>query len=162
MNKILGHLEKAKLVKPVKTVTNKNKKVYMLYDTLPSRDLTGGPWYSDQEFDHEFVDALRNFLLRLIKEVETEKRRGASVTELTEAVATSEAFSVNLGIEEINTVVQVLKYDGLVEEVDAVLNNSGSKEITYKIVNEMPEMEENFRYVADILMTFGAEGPQRF
>lgn len=38
----------------------------MLYDLDPDRSLTGGAWYSDQDFESEFVDVLNqqcfNFL----------------------------------------------------------------------------------------------------
>ena len=49
------------------------KKVYMLYDLQPDRSVTGGAWYSDQDFESEFVDVLTNqchkFLLtKVIKE----------------------------------------------------------------------------------------------
>ncbi len=41
----------------------------MLFDAVPAKDITGGPWYTDQEFDHEFIDALNNFILELISTV---------------------------------------------------------------------------------------------
>ena len=28
----------------------------MLFDVEPAKEITGGPWYTDQEFDHEFVE----------------------------------------------------------------------------------------------------------
>ncbi|KAF3850402.1 hypothetical protein F7725_012174 [Dissostichus mawsoni] len=33
------------------------KKVYMLYNIQPDRSVTGGAWYSDQDFESEFVEA---------------------------------------------------------------------------------------------------------
>ena len=39
----------------------------MLYDAIPTKDITGGPWYTDQEFDHEFIDGLHNFILQLVE-----------------------------------------------------------------------------------------------
>ena len=32
----------------------------MLYDLQPDRSVTGGAWYSDQDFESEFVDVLTN------------------------------------------------------------------------------------------------------
>ena len=43
--KILKSLENRRLIKPVKSVTAKSKKLYMLYDLTPSKELTGGVWY---------------------------------------------------------------------------------------------------------------------
>lgn len=40
----------------------------MLYDTTPDRSITGGPWWSNGEFDIEFVELLHNFCLKLVKQ----------------------------------------------------------------------------------------------
>lgn len=34
------------------------KKVYMLYSLEPDRSVTGGSWYTEQDFDSEFVDLI--------------------------------------------------------------------------------------------------------
>lgn len=34
------------------------KKIYMLFDLEPDRSLTGGAWYSDQDFEKEFIQVL--------------------------------------------------------------------------------------------------------
>jgi DNA-directed RNA polymerase III subunit RPC6 len=55
------------LVKSVRSVTSKSKKLYMLFDMVPSKEITGGPWYTEQEFDHEFVDELCNYIVSFIR-----------------------------------------------------------------------------------------------
>jgi len=40
------------------TMQASRKKVYMLYDIQPDRSVTGGSWYTDQDFDSQFVDTL--------------------------------------------------------------------------------------------------------
>jgi len=55
------------LVKSVRSVVSKSKKLYMAYDIMPAKEITGGPWYSDQEFDHEFVSALSNFIVQFVR-----------------------------------------------------------------------------------------------
>ena len=45
LNKIFKVLEQRHLIKPVNSVTAKSKKLYMLYDLQPSKELTGGVWY---------------------------------------------------------------------------------------------------------------------
>ena len=47
-------------------MVSKSKKLYVLFDVVPAKSVTGGPWYSDQEFDHEFVSALSNFIVDLV------------------------------------------------------------------------------------------------
>ena len=49
------------------------KKVYMLYNLQPDRSVTGGAWYSDQDFESEFVEVLNQqcfkFLQSKVREV---------------------------------------------------------------------------------------------
>jgi DNA-directed RNA polymerase III subunit RPC6 len=67
MTKILKILEQRSLIKSVRSVVSKSKKLYMIYEASPAKEITGGPWYSDQEFDHEFVLALSNFIVQTVK-----------------------------------------------------------------------------------------------
>lgn len=60
INKCLKTLESKKLVKRVKTVPPSKKNIYMLFHLEPHESLTGGAWYSDQEFETEFVDILND------------------------------------------------------------------------------------------------------
>lgn len=67
LTKTLKILEQRSLVKSVRSVVSKSKKLYMLYDVMPAKEITGGPWYSDQEFDHEFVAELGNFVVQVVR-----------------------------------------------------------------------------------------------
>lgn len=67
LTKTLKTLEQRNLIKSVRSITSKSKKLYMLYDAIPAKDITGGPWYTDQEFDHEFIDGLYTFILQLVE-----------------------------------------------------------------------------------------------
>jgi DNA-directed RNA polymerase III subunit RPC6 len=69
LTKTLKILEQRSLIKSVRSVVSKSKKLYMLYDIVPAKEITGGPWYSDQEFDHEFVEELGNFIVQVVKNV---------------------------------------------------------------------------------------------
>ena len=40
----------------------------MLYELEPDRSLTGGAWYSDQDFDSEFVTILNQFCLKYLND----------------------------------------------------------------------------------------------
>lgn len=44
ITKILKNLEARRLVKGVKNVNNPSRKLFMLYELEPSRELTGGAW----------------------------------------------------------------------------------------------------------------------
>ena len=66
LTKTLKILEQRSLIKSVRSVVSKSKKLYVLFDVVPAKSVTGGPWYSDQEFDHEFVAELSNFLVQMV------------------------------------------------------------------------------------------------
>lgn len=44
------------------------KKAYLLFGLEPDRSLTGGSFYSGQEFDSEFVDVLNSQCYRFLEE----------------------------------------------------------------------------------------------
>ena len=67
LTKTLKILEQRSLIKSVRSVVSKSKKLYVLFDVVPAKSVTGGPWYSDQEFDHEFVGELSNFIVQMVR-----------------------------------------------------------------------------------------------
>lgn len=68
LNKVLKQMESKKLIKSVKSVTASKKKLYMLYELEPDVSVTGGTWYSNQDFEAEFVDVLNQQCLRFLQE----------------------------------------------------------------------------------------------
>ena len=66
--KTLKTLESKKLIKSVKSVQQGlKKKVYMLADLTPDESVTGGAWYSDQDFESEFVEVLNQQCLKYLQ-----------------------------------------------------------------------------------------------
>ena len=112
LSKILKLLEVRKLIKSVRSVASKSKKLYMLYNEQPTKEITGGPWYTEQEFDQQFVDELGRFITTLIG------RKGkANINEISEIVKTSGVATVELTLEELEAVLNTLVYDGEIVEV---------------------------------------------
>ena len=64
-----------------------------LYELQPSTELTGGVWYSDLEFDHEFISELRGFLLQCLRRLHN--GRGCTTTEI---LRTMEQANVSKGM----------------------------------------------------------------
>ena len=48
------------------SLQNKGKKVYMLAELKPSKEHTGGAWYTDQTFDAEFVNVLKQQCVQIV------------------------------------------------------------------------------------------------
>lgn len=121
LTKALKILETRTLIKSVRSVTSKSKKLFMLFDVVPSKEITGGPWYTEQEFDHEFVDELCNYMVNFIK-----SKGMADMQEIYQRVIASKISTVELSIVDLGTVIQTLVYDGRLEEVDlSVVRISG-------------------------------------
>ncbi|OQR96501.1 DNA-directed RNA polymerase III subunit RPC6 [Achlya hypogyna] len=133
IRKIIRVLETRHLVKAVKSISQKNKKLYMLYDLVPSRDITGGPWYNEQEFDHDFIDTLSNFVCQFIR-----AKGVVTLQQITDKVHESGIAKVSLGPEEMMSIVNTLIYDERIEEVrTARLANGEMREVSYKICRDV-------------------------
>jgi len=114
--KVLKTLETKRLVKAIKSVKAKNKKFYMLSDITPSKEVTGGPWYSDQkEYDNEFILVLSSHLAAFVR-----SQKKVSIREATQYVAKSGISKESLEVEHIASLFDIMTYDGLVEEIEAV------------------------------------------
>jgi RNA polymerase Rpc34 subunit len=53
---------------------------------VPSKEITGGIWYTGNEFDHAFIETLRSFVTDLVRE---HRKEGISLRAITERVRTS-------------------------------------------------------------------------
>lgn len=68
INKYLKSLEGKNLVKSVKSVKHPTRKIYMLEELQPSIELSGGPWYTDNELDTEFIGYLLRGIRKCLQE----------------------------------------------------------------------------------------------
>ena len=67
LNKILKKLERARLIKPVKSIAFKNRRMYMAYGVEPAKEVTGGIWYSEQSLDDDFIHSMREGIVWIMK-----------------------------------------------------------------------------------------------
>lgn len=104
IGKILKVLQSRKLVKQVKSPTQRGKKLFMLYELEPAKDI----WYqSDQTFDSVFVNSLREMCRTFFM------RKGyASAEDILGAVRNSGVFKIELRLEDIHQIIDTLVYDG--------------------------------------------------
>jgi hypothetical protein len=66
LNKILRRLEARKLIKAVTSVAYKNRRMFMGFDTAPSKDVTGGVWYSEATLDLAFITHVRKEAVKAV------------------------------------------------------------------------------------------------
>jgi len=99
-------------VKTVKSVAAKSKKLYMLFNITPAKELTGGPWYTEHEFDHEFISELRAVVLEMVK-----AKGQIGVKEITNALTQCGISKIELSEPDVEQLVTTLLLDGDVEEI---------------------------------------------
>lgn len=116
ITKILRNLEQRLLIKSVKSI-KQNRKVYMLYGTVPSADLGDGPWFmQDGELDVGFVDAIKSVIIEWVSGC-TEKDCLPEINSLPECknihmfVMRSGISSIPLSIEDIERILNLLVYE---------------------------------------------------
>ena len=90
----------------------------MLYDITPSKEITGGPWYSDFEFDHAFIAELRAFILMCIRRMKGGYGVGNGVTlkQIANKMIQANVSRVQLSLEEVQQLLQTLVFDHMVEK----------------------------------------------
>jgi DNA-directed RNA polymerase III subunit RPC6 len=66
IRRVLKGFEQRKLVKSIKAVGTQ-KKSYILYNIEADESVTGGTFYSNQQFDSQFVQALIDFCVNALK-----------------------------------------------------------------------------------------------
>ncbi|GAA5906870.1 hypothetical protein JCM8208_000064 [Rhodotorula glutinis] len=141
VTKALKALESRKQVKTVKSVKNPTRKIYMLAGIQPSVELTGGPWFTDNELDTELVDMLK----RVVHKYLTDKSIPRSITiadpsssdpvkfrpiypatatpylptvhDVLRNISELDVISVQLKQEHVEALLDLMVYDGQVEKV---------------------------------------------
>lgn len=117
LSKALKELERRSLIKSVKSIHQKTKKIWMLYDLTPSTDITGGPWYTDNEFDHEFVNEIAKLVDQLIRTTWQERSEPTSLQAVDQHVKSSGVSQEALSTDHIREILQRLVFDCKIETV---------------------------------------------
>ena len=112
VTKSLKALQGRGLIKLVEHYQNKGKKFYLSKDFEPSKELTGGNWYSDGKLDREYISTLKGFCARMIQ-----KMKVATIEGIVDSFKKSGASKVDLSREQIEEIVNALVLDNEVMEV---------------------------------------------
>jgi hypothetical protein len=118
VTKIIKRLEGRRLIKAVKSVVYKWRKMYMLFDLEPAKQITGGPWYTDQTLDVEYIAGLRKVVLEILG-----KKNGLPTTALEVAsyISKGKISTITLTPRDIVVILDSLVYDGLCDYCDGSL-----------------------------------------
>ena len=139
LNKVLRALITKKHIKEVKSVNATRKKVYMLYDLEPDPSVTGGAWYTEQDFESEFVEVLNQQCYRYLYdklEKSRESQEGPLAARNLSLSTSGEVlnFISDLGIskiqlkqEDIESILNTLVFDRKVEKSTSTKNGDEIK-----------------------------------
>lgn len=114
LTKILKSLEKKDVLKTIRSVASKCKKLYIVSNIEPNKEITGGPWYTDQAFDDVFVSEMRK---EVIKQISKSVSGNLSIPEIHNKINSKNVSNCPLSLEDIDQLVQTLVYDGELEIV---------------------------------------------
>lgn len=138
ITKVLRSLDNRRLIKSIKSVKNSTRKVYMLYNLEPSIEVTGGPWFSENELDLEFIEEMCKVCLRYIENKEGSPLREdslsrqqhappplypqfyddfASIEEIHSFIIDKQITTALLTHEDMQLLINRLVLDGMVEGI---------------------------------------------
>ncbi|KAI6044127.1 RNA polymerase Rpc34 subunit-domain-containing protein [Pisolithus marmoratus] len=138
IDRCLKSLVQKQLVKSIKAVRHPTRKIYMLAHLEPSVELTGGPWYTDNELDAEFIKLLSSACLHYIRDRSFPKQNskhlaqnqirlyviGAapsypSAQQIQHFLSKSKITVTELEVEHVEMLLRVLELDGEIEKIPA-------------------------------------------
>jgi DNA-directed RNA polymerase III subunit RPC6 len=111
IDKTLKLLLNRGLIKLTRDVNRKNRKIYILFELEPAKEISGGPWYTDHEFDHEFVQVLSNSIVKYVKE-----HGLMTAANIHDKVRKSGITNATISTEEFAQLLQTLVFDGRLEQ----------------------------------------------
>eukprot|EP00923_Selenidium_pygospionis_P014551 GHVN01025103.1.p1 GENE.GHVN01025103.1~~GHVN01025103.1.p1 ORF type:complete len:270 (+),score=43.10 GHVN01025103.1:181-990(+) len=97
--------DEAQLIKQVKNVHVKNKKMYMLSHLEPCKEVAGGTFYNDGEFDEELVVKLKERASHLLRSGQQSSLEDISI------YVKSAGFGRDISTEEIALVLRTLEFE---------------------------------------------------
>ncbi|KZT01349.1 uncharacterized protein LAESUDRAFT_815967 [Laetiporus sulphureus 93-53] len=139
IDRCIKSLTQKQLIKAVKSVKYPTRKIYMLFHLDPSVEMTGGPWYTDNELDTEFIKLLCSACLRFIRDRSFPKQKATEVhsehnqplypisaappyptaQQILTFLSKSRITETQLNVEHVEMLLNVLVLDGEIEEIPA-------------------------------------------
>lgn len=130
INRCLKSLEQKQLVKAVKSVKYPTRKIFMLFGLTPSIELSGGPWYTDNELDTGFINELSMAILNFVRSKSFPKNGQSralfptshtsqlpSAKSIHSYLRSSNLTETELEVEHVASLLDILVYDEQIEKI---------------------------------------------
>lgn len=124
LNKILKKLEKKILIKSLKMLNLKHKKIWIGFDIEPSLNITGGAFCSNQEFDKDLIEVIKEKCLDYVKRSKIVSRKDFMVY-----ISSLKILSTELNEDDIQKIINLLIFD---DKLDIIFPN-----LAYNMQNKM-------------------------
>ncbi|KAL8475128.1 hypothetical protein ACS0TY_031523 [Phlomoides rotata] len=112
VNKSLKSLLAKNLIKEVKNIQNKSGKHYMGVEFEPSKEISGGDFYTDGKLDVEFIKMLKRFCLRQIK-----SRKVATVEGILTDLKKHNVVTFDISSQQVSEILESMVLENEIMEV---------------------------------------------
>ena len=116
INAVLKELEDKRLIKSITTIHEKKFKLYLLYDMVPSEEITGGVWYLEGSFNTQFVEQLISKSIDVV--VST---RGITVKDMVERIKQNSLVAAHVSDKEAEQVINAMVHSKRVIRIGNML-----------------------------------------
>ncbi|XP_073222081.1 uncharacterized protein [Cicer arietinum] len=111
-NKTLKELMSKSMIKEVTTIQNKGRKHYMAIEFEPSKEITGGNWYTDGKLDTDFIAALKDVCFKYIS-----KQKVSTLDGFLEWSKKNGIFNSEVTPTQVEDIMKTLVLDDAIVEV---------------------------------------------
>ncbi|BAT83161.1 hypothetical protein LR48_Vigan03g005600 [Vigna angularis] len=112
VKKSLKLLQSKNLIKEVVNIQNKGRKHYMAAEFEPSKEITGGDWYTQGSLDTYFINLVKDVCLKCIF-----RQKVATYDGILEWSRKSGVFTVEITAQQTDEILRALVLDDEIEEV---------------------------------------------
>ncbi|KAK7275555.1 hypothetical protein RIF29_16674 [Crotalaria pallida] len=112
LKKAIKLLQDKQLIKQVKSIQNKARTLFMATEFQPSKEITGGHWYTEGKLDVEFIDTLKELCLGYLS-----RQKVATVDMVVEFAKKTGAFKVEITDQNLEEVLNILVLENVVSQV---------------------------------------------
>eukprot|EP00914_Ancora_sagittata_P026958 GHVO01052904.1.p1 GENE.GHVO01052904.1~~GHVO01052904.1.p1 ORF type:complete len:298 (+),score=40.52 GHVO01052904.1:339-1232(+) len=111
-----------KLIKPVRSIHVKNRKMYMLAHLEPSREIAGGTFYDDGEFNEGLVERLREQICHVVQH-----RQQSTMKDISNYIR-SAGFGRDFADDDLKLVMRTLELE---QQVQTIISPAGEMVYTW-------------------------------
>ncbi|XP_027348362.1 DNA-directed RNA polymerase III subunit RPC6-like [Abrus precatorius] len=124
------------LIKEVVSIQNRQKKLLMAVEFQPSKEITGGDWYTEGKLDTQLIEALSDVCFKIIL-----RQKVATCDGIVDWIRTvaSGVFPNGVSVEQVEQILKVLIMENKVQEVTSTgvgdFASVPAGQVCYRLIN---------------------------